>query len=311
LEERTDVHAASASEFALFEGPESTLDLRPTNGGEQAVKPRLLQVSPGFLPAMHIELREGRDLTWKDVLPNAPAVVIVNQSFARRFGAGPVAGRRLYTRRGTELRIVGVVADAKYRSLREAAPPTVYWPNVVRRQMTLQLRTSLDPVNVTPFLREELRRAHPSLRLKTVTRQSTLVSSTIVQERALALLAGFFSIVVAVLVGGGLYGVLSYNVVRRRREIGIRMAIGAQRSSVIRVIAGDVWILVALGLVLGIAGGLYAARFTSSLLFDIKPTDAAGIGLPLCGLLLTCALGATAPALRATRVNPVTALRND
>ena len=151
----------------------------------------------------------------------------------------------------------------------------------------------------------------PSLRVAQVTLQSTHTAETILQERMLALLGGFFGLVAVVLSAVGLYGVLSYSMVRRTREIGIRMALGAPFLHLIRTLTGGVAVTVAVGVAAGLAGGLALARLVASLLFEVKPSDFASVASPLACLLLACGLAAIRPALRAGRVDPVTALRHE
>jgi ABC-type antimicrobial peptide transport system permease subunit len=142
-----------------------------------------------------------------------------------------------------------------------------------------------------------------------VTAQSTLVDNTLVQERVLALLSGFFSTVAIVLVGVGLYGVLSYSVVQRTREIGIRLALGARPLGVVGLVVSEVSWVTALGLSVGLAGGIAAARFITALLYEVKPSDFWSVAAPLICLLVACTLSVVPAALRATRIDPITALR--
>jgi ABC-type antimicrobial peptide transport system permease subunit len=142
-----------------------------------------------------------------------------------------------------------------------------------------------------------------------VTLQSTLVDNTLVRERLLALLSGFFSIVAIVLVAVGLYGVLSYGVVQRTREIGIRLALGARPLRVVSLVLSEIGLVTLIGLVLGLAGGVAASQFITALLYDVKPSDIWSIAAPLACLLFACSLSALPPALRAARLDPTTALR--
>jgi ABC-type antimicrobial peptide transport system permease subunit len=141
--------------------------------------------------------------------------------------------------------------------------------------------------------------------------QATLVGDSALPERLLALLSAFFAAVAVLLVAVGLFGVMSYSVVRRTREIGIRMALGAQRSAVVRLVLGEVALVVALGLALGVGTGLVAARLLGSLLFEVRPSDLVSLSLPLAGLLLASLLSILPAARRAVRVDPMTALRCD
>jgi ABC-type antimicrobial peptide transport system permease subunit len=142
-----------------------------------------------------------------------------------------------------------------------------------------------------------------------MTLQSTHTGETILQERMLALLGGFFALVAVMLSAVGLYGVLGYSMVQRTKEIGIRMALGAPLFHVVRTVTEDVAVAIAVGITVGLAGGFASSRFVSSLLFEVKPSDFGSVALPLCFLLLASGLAAIRPALRSTRVDPMTALR--
>ena len=150
-----------------------------------------------------------------------------------------------------------------------------------------------------------------SLRVTGMTLESTRIDETILQERMLALLGGFFALVAVVLAAVGLHGVLSYAVVRRTKEIGIRLALGAPVSSVVRTVTGDIAVAVALGVAGGLAGGLALARSLASLLFEVKASDFGSVALPLASLLLASAAAAIPPAMRAARVDPMEALRHE
>jgi ABC-type antimicrobial peptide transport system permease subunit len=141
--------------------------------------------------------------------------------------------------------------------------------------------------------------------------QTTLIDNLLVRDRLLALLSGFFGMVALLLVGIGSYGVLSYSVVQRTREIGIRMALGARACQVIRLVITDIAVVVALGVVAGLAGGFGLGRYVTSLLFEVKPGHAATVVFPLLGLLFGCLFAAVPPTLRAVRLNPVVALRQE
>jgi ABC-type antimicrobial peptide transport system permease subunit len=142
-----------------------------------------------------------------------------------------------------------------------------------------------------------------------MTSQAEAVGQTLIRERLLALLSGFFAVIGLVLAAVGLYGVLSYSVVQRTREIGIRVALGARRTRVVWTIVMDAGGAVAAGVVFGLAAGLYLSRFVQSLLFDVTPLDFWSLAVPLATLLLAALLAATLPAYRASRVDPAFALR--
>jgi len=238
---------------------------------------------------------------------------VVNEAFAQRYfpGEDPLGKRFERVERSDTVpqEIVGLAADAKYNDLREVTPPTVYVPLRGVHMATLQVRTTMDPRTLASMLRTEIPRVHPALRVTDVTLQSTLIDNTLIRERLLALLSGFFALVAVALVAVGLYGVLSYSVVRRTREIGIRLALGARRLRIVRLVVRDVTLPSVLGLAAGLLGGTFLARLFAALLFEVEPFGLGSLGLPLGCLLLVSALAALPPVLRATRVDPAVALR--
>jgi ABC-type antimicrobial peptide transport system permease subunit len=176
---------------------------------------------------------------------------------------------------------------------------------------TIQIRSIVDPRTLADRVRQELPRIHPSLRLVDVTLQTSLVGNTLLRERLLAVLSGFFAALGLVLAAVGLYGVLSYAVVSRTREIGIRLALGAQAAAVVSAVAGRVALAIVVGAAAGLGGGLYFARFVQTLLFEIEPASLWSIGLPLLSLLIVAVVALWVPMLRAIRIDPAEALRID
>jgi ABC-type antimicrobial peptide transport system permease subunit len=149
------------------------------------------------------------------------------------------------------------------------------------------------------------------LRVTSITSQAAMVNRTVVRERLLALLAGFFALVGLVLTAVGLYGTLSYAVVQRTREIGIRVALGARAAGAVRSVLADTARTTLIGAACGVAGGLYASRFVETMLFEVAPLEVSSLALPLGTLLLAALVAAAVPAWRAARVDPVIALRNE
>jgi hypothetical protein len=268
-------------------------------------------VTDGFFETMKIPLLAGRAFVRGDMADNSTAIV-VNEAFARRlFGREPAVGRP-FEGRLSEIDtvdqhvIVGVVADAKH-DLHEPAAPTLYIP--LRASGTVYARIAGDPTSLTSRLREDIRAANPAFRVTSVTTQTAAIDQTLLRERLLALLAGFFALVGLLLVAVGLYGVLSYSVAQRTREIGIRVALGARRSRVVHTVVAGAAVTVAIGAACGLAGGLYLSRFVETQLFEVTPLDFWSVALPLGILFVAALLAAVLPAMRAARVDPVIALR--
>jgi len=270
-------------------------------------------VAPGFFETMKIPLLAGRTFVRGDFDTERPTVVIVNESFAKRyFGSEPAVGRRFEGRIAGSLghEVIGVVADARY-DLRKPPAPTIYILIPIRSLGILHVRVSGDATAIADRLRAEVRAATPLFRVTSVTALTAMVNRTLVHERLLALLAGFFALVGLVLTAVGLYGTLSYAVVQRTREIGIRVALGARAVGAVRSVLTDSARTTLIGAACGLAGGLYAARFVETMLFEVALLDVSSLALPLGMLLLATLVAAALPAWRAARVDPVIALRRE
>jgi predicted permease len=280
----------------------------------ETIEATLARVTPGFFETMKIPLLGGRTFVRSDIDTERPTVVIVNESFAKRyFGGLPAVGRRFEIRWGgprAPHEVVGVVADARY-DLRKPPAPTIYVLIPLHSFSTLHVRVGGDATTIAARLREEVRAATPLLRVTSVTSQAAMVNRTLVRERLLALLAGFFALVGLVLTAVGVYGTLSYAVVQRTREIGIRVALGARAVGAVRSVLADTARTTLIGAACGVAGGLYASRFVETMLFEVAALDVSSLALPVGTLLLTALVAAAVPAWRAARVDPVIALRNE
>ena len=305
---------ASLSAWPLFAGGGWTMHVRVPGKPVDNVEVCFLEVSPAFVATMGIPLIDGRDFDRRELAARDSASVLVNRAFARRyFGTDRAAGRNfLVPGGGQELaskQVVGVVGDAKYDDLK-TTPPSVYVP---MRGIggTMQIRSTLEPGALVGPLREALRRVHPAIRIGGVTQQSTLVHNTLLKERLLAMLSGFFALVSLALAAIGLYGVLSYSVVQRTREIGIRLALGARQRTVVSQVLRSVVVYGLVGVAVGVAGGLYASRFLKTLLYEVDALDPASLLVPVVGFLVVGAIAAIVPARRAASVDPIVALRDE
>ena len=307
------VSAVSAAEFNVLGRPWRN-DFPLPGTARETIEATMAPVTPGYFETMRIPLRAGRTFVRRDLDSEAPTVVIVNESFATRYFAGEPAVGRLFDARFGRTRaaneVVGVVADVRY-DLRRPPAPTVYILLPLQSLRTLHVRVSSDPRAITSRIRAEVRAATPLLRVTTVTSQEALVDRTLVRERLLAVLSGFFALVGLVLTAVGLYGTLSYAVVQRTREIGIRVALGARAAGAVRSVLADTAITTLIGAAGGVAGGLYASRYVESMLFEVTTRDVWSLALPLGTLLLTAFAAAVVPAWRAARVDPLIALRNE
>ena len=291
------------------------------NGAPPSPTPAFfLNVSPGWLSTMKIPLVSGRDFRSEDTSPGA---AIVNETFAKTFFPGQDPLGRTFERGANQPlnKIVGVTPDAPYHDLREPNRAVFYVPfdeiddkstPMVVNFATFVVHTDAqNPLAFANSLRQLIAQRHNGLRVSNVTTQLDLLRDQTIRERLIAMLAAFFAAVALLLAGIGLYAVLNYSVLQRRREIGIRMAIGSSRAGIVRIVTLDVFLMIALGGCAGVALGFGAARYVGSLFYQVKATDADMIALPACAILVT-ALVATLPAvLRALRTDPTEILRSE
>jgi len=283
--------------------------------GEEMVIP-WMQVYPDSFSTLGIPLVAGRDFSRQDN-QQAPRAAIINESMAIRFyGNESPLGRRLGfggPEHNGEIEIIGVVKDVKYTSPRNEGGAMFYLPfaqaNTGRGQMTLVVRTVGDPLTVAAAVRREtqaLDRQMPRFEVETLAAQ---IAASLGQERLLATLSSGIGLLALLLSCIGLYGVLSYTVAQRTREIGIRMALGAERREVLRLVLRAALRLALLGAALGIPAALAAARLLASQLFGVSAADPFAIGMATLLLLAVAAAASCLPARRAARVDPLVALR--
>jgi predicted permease len=308
------VEWASAAEFNAL-GRAWTYTAHAPGAPQDDIEATLAPVSDGYFETMKIPLVSGRTFVRRDIDAVPPDAVVVNTAFAARyFGAQQAVGRVFEARLGEydagpgRHQIVGVVGDTRY-DLRRAAAPVIYLP--LRTNGTVHVRVGADAAAAAVRLRDAVRAADSLFRVSSVTLQSEVIERTLLRERLLATLAAFFAAVGLVLVAVGVYGVLSYAVVHRTREIGIRLALGARPLIVVRTVVAATGGAVAVGAASGLAAGLYLSRFVRSLLFEVSPLDPVSIAAPLVLLVLAASLSALLPALRAARIEPVIALRQE
>jgi hypothetical protein len=277
------------------------------------------EVTPGYFDTLGMHVLAGRDFTWSEDSNQKPQKVIVNLAFVRRFFPGQNALGRLFGARGPDGfampqdQIVGVVSDAKYRSLREPVPPTVYSSVVAGfdSSFILHLRTRGDPAAAIAPVREVLRRLAPGLPFVEVRTLREEVETSLWQERLLAWLSVLFGSFAALLAGIGLYGALDFGVKARRREIGVRIALGASPLRVVRLLSRETLLLVATG---GLSGGaLYAASagWIRQALYGVTSSDPVALGSALLLILVVVLVAIASAVWRAARLDPASALRQE
>jgi len=273
--------------------------------------------SPKAFAALGVPLLAGRAFTESDV-EGAPAVVIVNQAFVRKHwpGQNPVGRRITFDRRlgGEKLdwhTVVGVVGDTRPRSLDVAPQPTLYFSYHQFRLpfMSLVIRGTDDPAPVERALRAAVRGIDPDLPIEDVKTLASIASQSAAQPRFRTYVLAAFAAISLMLAAIGVYGLLSYSVTQRVREIAVRMALGAKPRDVLRLVVGECMRLVAAGTALGVAGALATSRLVSAMLFGVSAADPLTYGAVVMILAAVAFIACYIPALRATRVDPITALR--
>jgi len=298
----------------------------PGTPEDQPAEADMLDVGPNFFETLHIPFLAGHEFSAADYelaaanggdKPTAaPTPVIVNQAFVAKYLAkeGPIgkvfgeAAAGPFGGPNPGYEIVGVVRDAKYNDLRREIHPMMYQPHHVG-VATFEIRTAADPQALLPVVREVVGQVNANLPLFNVTTQSEQIDRLLFQERLVARLAGFFGVLALVLACIGLYGLLSYEVSRRTREIGIRIALGAQPERVLKLVLRQGIALAMVGAALGIAVALGVTRYLASMLFNVRASDPWTLGAVAVLLGLVALAACYIPARRATRVDPMVALR--
>jgi predicted permease len=268
------------------------------------------KVAPRYFETMRIALRRGREFTPQD-REGAPGVAVVNEAFARRYWPGQDPLGKKVRRGPAEFTVIGLARDGKYRTLGEDPLPFLYFPldQVYSTSVTLHVRTAGDPAALLGSVRREIQSLDRDLPLYEVKTMRDHLGIAMLPARLAASLLGGFGVLALALAAIGIYGVMSYSVAQRTREIGIRMALGADRRRVLNLVVGQGMLPALIGAILGLAAAVGVTRFAAGFLYGISATDIltfAGV----TGLLAAVALAASyLPARRATRVDPVVALR--
>jgi predicted permease len=324
LEALPGARAASFSSFPLLSGNRVRGRVIAANfvgQSEGDALSHMLTVGPNYFAAMGMGLLSGREFGLQDQRTETAGaaettpLAVINQTMARRFfGEDNPIGKSFRVDRpeNRPYEIIGVVGDAKYLEMREPPPPTYYLPwlqNESGGPQHFQLRTSVDPNAMISAVRRVAAELDPKIQVLGMQTMREQVDELLVQERSIAQLAGFFSLFALLLANLGLYGVMSQAVSRRVREIGVRMALGADRRDVIRMILRESMTLVIAGAAIGLIAAILVTRLAATMLFGLTPTDPMTMAVSVL-LMLTVAVAAVySPARRASRVDPMTALR--
>jgi predicted permease len=275
------------------------------------------RVTPEFFKTFQIPILAGRTFNESE-LSATSNVVIVTEAVVKRFwpGQNPIGKRVKGGRLDSDnpwLNIIGVINDMKYRALpnNPTNDPDLFLPFTEPRGFALIVRTPLNPASLAPAVRKVLREAEPGVVIYSVAAMSELASRETANSRFTGWLMGIFAGSALVLAMIGIYGVMSYAVSRRTQEIGIRMALGAARGEVMRMMVVNGMSLIAIGLALGVAAAFALTRLVSTLLYGVKPTDPLSFAAAAAALAAVALLACAVPATRATRIAPANALRNE
>ncbi|HXM34336.1 MAG TPA: FtsX-like permease family protein, partial [Pyrinomonadaceae bacterium] len=315
-----NIRSATMASYSPMSGSNRTSSLtvrgytpRP---GEDMVASQLL-IGPKYAETLGVPLLLGREIGLQDT-PASTKVAVVNQAFAQAFfpSQNPV-GRRITFEENSDkddLEIVGVIGDAKNESAREKVDSTVYCPILqVQDQQAysnvLALRTAGEPLGLAAEVRAAITQVDDKLPILSVTSLRTQTDGALAQERLLAQLVSFFGLLGLVLSCVGLYGIMAHAVVRRTNEIGIRMALGAERRDIVWMVLRESLLLVGAGLLIGVPAAWGAAHLISSQLFGLSPSDPVTLSMAVILLTLVGALAGYLPARKASRVDPLVALR--
>jgi predicted permease len=270
--------------------------------------------TPDFFRAAGMTLVRGRFFTSTD-MPESPGVAVLSEALVRRDfeGRDPVGARVRWGNEGHWATVVGVVGNVKGFGVVGDPIPPIYFPRGQHRWgngVQVLVRTSVPPASLATAVKKEIRSWNPRLILKIDTVENMLAHQVAVPRFYLSLLAGFA--VLALLVAAvGVYGTVNYAVARRTHEIGIRMALGAERADILAIVLRQGLGMTAAGLVIGLAGAWISTRALESLLFGVRPTDPAAFGLGAAALVVAVLLACWFPARRAAKVDPMVALRHD
>jgi predicted permease len=273
-------------------------------------------VGPDFFDVMGIPLLLGRGIELRDMAAR-PQVAVINQTVARKyFGGGSPVGKRFRwsAEDPTDVQVIGVVKDAKYHELRGEAPGTIYAPYTQRpfgwpQEMSFEVRTAGNTAEAVAGIRRAVAEIDRMLPLTNFKTQEVQIDDTLARERLFAFLVGLFSAITLVLACVGLYGSIAYTVTRRTREFGVRIALGAGRGTVLRMLLGQVAATIGAGLALGLPATWALTRVIESQLYGIKPHDPLSLVAAAAGVAAVAAMAAYLPARRALRIDPVRALR--
>jgi predicted permease len=324
VQQLTGVRGASLAGAALMNriGLKTSVAMPGQNiAGSAFLNTSLNEVSSDFFGTMSMPILNGRGFTATDVDTQSPAPVVINEAFARTFfpGQNPIGktfgnSRRIGETAKADNRVVGVVGDSKYRSLREPLLPIFYSPMQLRTYegtQYLYVRTQGPPQQIIAAVRNTLAQLDPRLPFSEIVTMQQQVSESLWQERLLAVLAAVFSIVSILMAATGLYGLLAYDASQRTREFGIRIAVGAQRTSVASLLLRDLVRIVLPGAAAGVLLCVLLSRLVASTLYGVRSSDPVSFSAALLAVAAIAAAASSLPVWRTLRIDPAAILRDE
>jgi predicted permease len=310
------VTSAAVSRCGLVAGCSSSAGFRISDKDDRASLNENW-VTSGYFATAGISLVGGREFDERDTV-NGARVAIINESIARRYFAGrnPI-GQRLGSSSSLDTEIVGIVRDARTQSLHDEPVPMVYFPldqkaiDIQTAVTNLDVRVARDPASLSSAVRSALKQSEPRLLISGVQPMRTRLGRDLNRERIVAELALGFGVLTMLLASIGLYGLLAYGVARRTQEIGVRMALGARRAEVLRLVAAQSAKLVGIGIIMGLAAAAAGSRYVSGMIYGVSPLDPVTFLIVLAAFFFVAACASYLPARRAMNVDPLIALRQE
>ena len=310
------VKSAALAAVALLHGDEwdstTSVEGHTAKDGED-MQAFMNSLSPDYFKTMGIPILEGRDFDWRDIRADSK-VAIVNEKFARHFfGEKSAVGRHIGRGGGPgtkiDIEIIGVAANSLYEGPREGVRRQVFVPNTGNQGVAFYVRAGLGSASAYAAARSEVNKLDPSMPVYELKTLGSQLDETLLTERLIALLSAGFGLLATLLAAIGLYGVMAFVVARRTKEVGVRMALGAQPASVIWLVMKEVLLLLAIGLAIGVPAAIGLGRFVAAQLYGIKPSDPWIAGASMVMLILVASMAGFIPARRASRIDPILALR--
>ncbi len=293
---------------------------------DEHAEPYMNSIGPNYFATLGVPIVAGRDFRVNDshevkhgpeVWDWSPTTVMINEKFAKKYfpGRNPIGlhiGFGTNPGTPTDMEVIGVVKDFKYTNLRDEIPEQAFVPYLASRylgEMTVYLRTTADPNQLMSAIRSKVRDMDSNLPVYAMRTTEVQINNSLSTERMIASLSAVFGFLATLLAVIGLYGVMAYTVAQRTREVGIRIALGAARGNVIWLVMHEVLFLVAIGVVAGVTASLALTRVVQSQLFGLPPHDPLTLGLATAALALVACAAGYIPAFRASRLDPMAALR--